>query len=145
MSHLRMDPHREKRTKQRQDVARSSPKRGRSGKALASHFLTRVIIPLTPVKVSRMSMSCIRGLLLRSAKIIMPSVTQRRQSKALSMKTEKLQSMRPASNPVTLAFGLFSIRTGTVQSTSTKGSPWWKLSGSTGIGWQTKGTPCSTK
>jgi hypothetical protein len=75
----------------------------------------------------------------------MPSVTQGRQSKALSMKTEKLQSMRAASNLVTLAFGLFSTRTGTIQSTSTNGSPWWKLSGSTGIGWQTKGTPSSTK
>jgi hypothetical protein len=117
--------------------------------ALAKHlqdvFLARVIIPLTPVKASRMSVSCMRALLPRSVRIIMTSVTQRRQSKALSMKTEKLQSMRAASNLVTLSFGLFSTRTGTIQSTSTKGSPWWKLSGSTGIGWQTKGTPSSTK
>jgi hypothetical protein len=77
--------------------------------------------------------------------IIMPSATPRSQSKALSVKTEKLQSMRAASNPMTLSFGLFSTQTGTIQSTSTKQSLWWKLSGSTGIGWQTKDTPSSTK
>jgi hypothetical protein len=38
MSHLRMDPHREKQTKQRQDVVGTSSKRGRSGKALAGCF-----------------------------------------------------------------------------------------------------------
>jgi hypothetical protein len=117
--------------------------------ALAKHlqdiFLARVIIPLTPVKASRMSVSCIRDLLPWSARIIMPSITQTRQSKALSMKTEKLQSIRVASNHAALTFALFFTRIGTVQSTSTKGSPWWKLSGSTRIGWQTKGTPSSTK
>jgi hypothetical protein len=114
-------------------------------KHLQDVFLARVIIPLTLAKASRMNVSCIRGLLLRNARIIMPSFTQRKQSKALSMKTKKLQSMRAASNPVTLAFSLFSTWTGTIQSTSTKGSLWWKLSGSTEIGWQTKGTPSSTK
>jgi hypothetical protein len=57
-------------------------------------------------------------MLPRSARITMPSATPRSQSKALSMETGKLQSMRAASNPVTLAFGLFSTRTSTIQSTS---------------------------
>jgi hypothetical protein len=114
-------------------------------KLLRDVFLARVITPLTPVTMSRMSMSFMRGMLLRSARIIMPSATPKSQSKALSMKIEKLQSMRTTSNPVTLTFGLFSTQTGTIQSTSTKRSPSWKLGGSTGIGWQTKGTQYSTK
>jgi hypothetical protein len=145
MSHLRMDSHVRSGPRSSKMWLGPPPSEVAPAKLLRDIFLAQVITPLTPATMSRMSASSMRGMLPRSSRIIMPSATLRSQSKALSMKTEKLQSMRAASNPVTLAFGLFSTRTGTVQSTSTKRSPWWKLSGSTGIGWQRKGTPSLTK
>jgi hypothetical protein len=91
-------------------------------KLLRDIFLARVITPLTPATTSEMNVSFMRCMLPRSARIIMPSATPRSQSKALSMKTEKLQSMRAASNLMTLGFGIFSTWTGTIQSISTKGT-----------------------
>jgi hypothetical protein len=102
-------------------------------------LLLHIIILLTPVMRMRMTGRSLRCILPLSGLPTWPSATPRSQSKAQSMTIVKLQCMRAANSLMTLASCPFSTLMGIGLSIYTRRCQWWRLSDSTGIGWQQGG------
>jgi hypothetical protein len=119
ISYLRMDPCREKQTKQRQDVVGTS-KRGRTGKAPVSRGPPPSRPSHDPSHSSDEEQNehqLFERHALEECRDHYAIRSPRRPSKTLSTSPVKHLSMSATSSLQTLSFGLFSILTGTTLST----------------------------
>jgi hypothetical protein len=119
ISYLRMDPHCEKQTKQRQDVVGTS-KRGQTGKASVSRGPPPSHPSHDPSHSSdeeKNEHQLYERHALEECRDHYDIRSPRRPSKTLLTSPVKHLSMSAASSLQTLGFGLFSILTGTTLST----------------------------
>jgi hypothetical protein len=141
-----MDPHREKRTKNRKVVVGSS-KQGCSGKAHVAHG------PPPPYPRHHPSHSSEEEEERELFKIHSPiehtncilRIIRRIPSKRPSIGCVVLPCMSVICRVLICAFGRIFMRVGTPPSIAMQRNTWWKPSGLTGIGWPLGVTPSSTK